>query len=95
MIRRHAVRGWWGNAAIAVMALLFLAAGFCCLDRDSMDHHHAVPMGLCSAAVMITVASLAVLTLPLLGLTPIAGPEAFATIPLAVPKPPPRRLRFS
>jgi hypothetical protein len=94
MRHRDALRQWWGGAAIGALALLILAAGLCCLDQDGMDHH-AVPMGLCSVAVMISVASLAGVTLLLLGLTPTHGPEAFAFVPRAVPEPPPRRIRLS
>ena len=94
MGHRDALRQWWGVAAIAAIALLILATSFCCLDRDGMDHH-AVPMGLCSVAVVISVAGLAGMMLLLLGLSPTPGREAFATIPLAVPKPPPRPIRLS
>ncbi len=94
MGKRDALRQWSGYAAIGVLALLILAAGLCCLDQDGMGHH-AVSMGLCSVAVMLSVASLAVVTLLLLGLTPTPGRETLATVPLAVPKPPPRYIRLS
>jgi hypothetical protein len=94
MLHRDASSQWWGDLAIVALALLIFAAALCCLDQDGMGHH-AVSMGLCAVAVMISVASLAVAILLLLGLTPTSGREAFATVPLAVPKPPPRRIRLS
>lgn len=94
MGHRDALSQWWGGLAIAVLAVLIFAAALCCLDQDGMGHH-AVSMGLCSVAVMMSVASLAVAILLLLGLTPTPGREAFATVPLAVPKPPPRPIRLS
>ena len=94
MRQRDAFKRWWGGAAIGALTLLILAAGFCCLDQDGMDHH-GVPMDLCSMAILISVGSLAVGALLLLGLTPTLGRPLLATIHLAVPKPPPRRIRFS
>jgi hypothetical protein len=94
MTPRDALERRWVGITIGVLTLLIVAAGLCCLDQDGMDHH-AAPMGLCSVAVMISGASLAVVTLLLLGLTPTPGREVFAAVPLAVPKPPPRPIRPS
>ena len=85
---------WWGGAAIGVLALLFLAAGFCCLDQDGMDPH-GMSIDLCAMAIGIIFVNLTAGTLVLLGLAPTAGRPWVATILLAVPKPPPRRARIS
>jgi hypothetical protein len=93
MNRRRVLWGWRG-AAIGALALLVLGAGFCCLDQDDMDQHRA-SMDLCSMAVLILVVNVSVGTLLLLGLAPTLSAPGFATILLAVPKPPPRRFRCS
>ena len=94
MRQRDAFKRWWGGAAIGVLTLLILAAGLCCLEQEVMDHH-GVPVDLCSMAILISVASLTVGALLLLGLTPTLGRPLLATIHLAVPKPPPRHIRLS
>ena len=93
MGHRDALRGWSGGAVIGVLALLILAAGLCCLEQDGMGHH-GVTVDLCSMAIQISVVG-AIGALVLVGLTPTPGRPLFATVPLAVPKPPPRSARFS
>jgi len=94
MSQRRAREEWWGRAAIGALALLFLAAGFCCLDQDGMDDQQGMPMTFCSMAILILVINLSV-ALVRLGLAPTLDRTSFATILLAVPDPPPRRIRFS
>jgi hypothetical protein len=94
--QRDLLKGRWGRGAIAALALLILAAGFCCLDQDQsgMDDHGTL-MDLCFLLLLVP----AVILL-LSGFVPrefavaLAGP-AFAAVPLAVPKPPPRRIRLT
>lgn len=96
MRQRNLLKGWSGRAAIAALALLILAAGLCCLDQDQtgMDDH-GIPMDLCFLLLLVPAA-----ILPLAGLVPrgfavaLARP-AFAAVPPAVPKPPPRRIRLA
>ena len=95
MRHREALRRWRGGVAIAALALLILAAGFCCMSDDDMDHDHAVPMGLCSVVVLMTGDGLVVAGLLLIGLTPALASAGYVTVPLAVPKPPPRLGRIS
>jgi hypothetical protein len=93
--QRDLFKGRWGRAAIAALSLLILAAGLCCLDQaqSGMDDHGALA-DLCFLLLLIPA-----VILPLVGFVPrefavaFAGP-AFAAIPLAVPKPPPRRIRL-
>ena len=94
MSPQRALEGWWRGAAIAAIALLFLAAGFCCVDQDGMDHH-GVPMGLCSMAIFYLVVTVSVGALVLLGLVPTLVRASFTSILLAVPEPPPRPVPFS
>jgi len=76
--------------------LLILAAGLCCFDQgqSGMDDH-GIPMDLCFLMLLVPA-----VILPLAGLVPrgfavaLARP-AFAAVPLAVPKPPPRRIRLA
>ena len=97
-MRRDTLRRSWGYAGMGVLALLILAGGVCCLDHDSADpgdmDHHVVSMGLCSAMV-VSPSGLWSGALLLLGLIPSLRREAFAAVPLSVPKPPPRLARFS
>ena len=96
MRQRELLTVWWGRAAIAALAVLILAAGFCCLgqDRAGMDDH-GILMDLCFLLLLVPA-----VILPLAGLVPrgfavaLARP-AFAAVPLAVPKPPPRRIRLA
>ena len=97
-MRHDLLRRSWGYAAMGALALLILAGGMCCLDHDGADpgdmDHHAVSMGLCSA--MVTSPSGLWSAAPLLlGLIPSFRRVAFAVIPLAVPKPPPRLVSSS
>ena len=91
MSQCRALKRWWNGAAMGVLALLFLAAGFWCLDADAMDHH-GKQVELCCMAIAVPVDSASVGTLVLLGLAPTLGRPLFATIHVAVPKPPPRRI---
>jgi len=87
------VKGSWGRAALAALALLILAAGLCCLDQDQsgMDDH-GILMDLCFLLLVVPA-----VILPLTGFVPrgfvvaFASPT-FAAVSLAVPKPPPRRI---
>jgi len=96
MRQRDLLKGWWGWAAIAALALVILAAGLCCIEQGQggMDDHGML-MELCLLMVLVPA-----VILPLAGLVPrgvaasIARP-AFAAVPLAVPKPPPRRIRLA
>jgi hypothetical protein len=93
--QRDLFKGRWGRAAIAALALLLFAAAFCCLEQaqSGMDEHGALA-DLCFLVLLIPA-----VILPLVGFVPrefavaFAGP-AFAAVPLAVPKPPPRRIRL-
>jgi hypothetical protein len=94
--QRDLVKGRWGRAAITALALLLFAAAFCCLEQaqSGMDEHGSV-MDLC-LLLLLTPAVI----LPLAGfvarefVVALAGP-AFAAVPVAVPKPPPRRVRLA
>jgi len=89
------LKGWWGWAALAALALIILATGLCCFDEDQsgMDDH-GILMDLCFLLLLVPA-----VILPLAGLIPrgfavaLARP-AFATVLLAVPEPPPRRRRL-
>jgi hypothetical protein len=78
------------------VALLILAAGFCCLDQDQsgMDDQGDL------LALCFLLLPLPAVILLLAGFVPrefavsLAGP-AFAAVPLAVPEPPPRRIRLA
>ena len=96
MGHRDLLKGWWGRAATAALVLVLLAAGFCCLDQgqNAMDDH-AMFMDLCflmlvGPAVILLLAGV----LPR-GLAVNLGLPAFAIVPIAVPKPPPRRVRLA
>jgi hypothetical protein len=98
-MRRDTLTRSWAYAAMGTLALLILVGGMCCLDHDGaaagdMDHH-AVSMGLCSAMVISPSGLWSGAMLLLLGLIPNLRREAFAVIPLSVPKPPPRLARSS
>ena len=90
---RYLLKGSWGRVAIATLALLILAAGLCCPDQDQGGMgDHGILMGLCLLVLLVPA-----VILPLAGLVPrgfevsLARP-VFAAVPLAVPKPPPRRI---
>jgi hypothetical protein len=94
--QRDLLNSGWGRAAIAALTVLILAAGFCCLDQEQsgMDDHGNL-MALCFLLL-----PLPAVILLLAGFVPrefavaLAGP-AFAAVPLAVPEPPPRRIRLA
>jgi len=94
--QRDRLKGWWGRVAITALALLILAAGLCCIEQgqSGMDDH-GILMYLCFLLLLVPA-----IILPLVGLVPrgnavsFARPD-FAAVPLAVPKPPPRRIRFA
>jgi hypothetical protein len=94
--QRDILKRWWGRAALAALALIILATGLCCFDQDQsgMDDHGIV-MHLCFLLLLVPA-----VILPLAGLAPrgfvvaLARP-AFAAVPLAVPEPPPRRIRLA
>ena len=90
------LKGWWGRAAIAALALLMLAAGFCCFgqDQNGMDDH-AMPMDLCFLLLAVPAAILFLVAILPRGFVVSFWQPAFATIPIAVPKPPPRSLRLA
>lgn len=95
MGQRDLLKRWWGRAAVAALALLVLAAGLCCFgqSQNGMDDH-AMLMDLCLLALLLPAV---LLLLP--GNLPHAlavnlGRVALATVPLAVPKPPPRPIRL-
>jgi len=96
MGHRNLLKRWWGRGALAVLALLLLAAGFCCLDQglSGMDDD-PVLMDLCFLMLAVpAVIPLVVGSLSRLLAMNLSRP-AFAAVPLAVPKPPPRRIRFA
>jgi hypothetical protein len=93
---RDLLKARWGPAAIAALTLLVLAAGLCCLDegQSGMDDHSML-MGLCFLMLAVP-AAIPLLIGPLSrGFALNLLRPAFAAIPLAVPKPPPRRFRLA
>ena len=96
MGHRDLLKGWWGGAAIAALALVILAAGLCCLDLDQngMDDH-AMAMDLCFLLLVVPAVILLLVGVLSPGLTVDLGPPAFAAVPIAVPKPPPRSFRLA
>ena len=96
MRQRDLLKSSWGRTAIAALALVILAAGLCCLDQDQGEmNDHGILMDLCFLSLLVSA-----VILPLAGFVPrefavaLAGP-AFAAVALAVPKPPPRRIRLA
>ena len=96
MRQRDLLNGWWGRAAIAALALLVLAAGLCCLEQGQggMDDH-GILMDLCFLMLLVPVVILPLAGLVLRGLAVSLARPAFAGVSLAVPKPPPRRIRLA
>ena len=96
MGHRDLLKGRWGRTAIAVLALVILAAGFCCLDQDQngMDDH-AMPMDLCFLLVVVPAVILLLAGLLPRGFAVNLGLPEFAPVPIAVPKPPPRSFRLA
>jgi hypothetical protein len=85
---------WCGRVAVAALALLILAAGFCLFDLVQ-NHHgpgdHAMLMDVCCLGLVVPAIVPLLAGLILRGLTASAGSLALATVELAVPFPPPRR----
>ncbi|MGH9022074.1 MAG: hypothetical protein ACRDV9_03095 [Acidimicrobiia bacterium] len=96
MGHRDLLKGWWGGAAMAALALVILAAGFCCLDQgqNGMDDH-AMLMDLCFLVLVAPAVILLLAGLLPRGLAVNLGLPAFAAIAIAVPKPPPRSFRLA
>ena len=96
MRHRDLLKGWWGRAAIAALALVIMAAGLCCLDQglNGMDDP-AMPMDLCFLLLVVPAVILLLAGLLPRGLAVTLGLPAFAAVPIAVPKPPPRSLRLA
>lgn len=90
------LKSGWRRAAIAALALLILAAGFCCLDQDQsgMDDHSML-MGLCFLMLAVPAVIPLLIGPPSRGFAPSLLRPTFAAVPLAVPKPPPRRFRLA
>jgi hypothetical protein len=96
MGQRDPFKRWWRGAAIAALALVILTAGLCCLDQgqSGMDDQSML-MDLCFLMLVVPAV-----------IPHLAGPlshgfavnllrPAFAAVPLAVPEPPPRRIRLA
>ncbi len=100
MGQRDVLKRRWGTTAIGVLALLIalliLTAGLCCLDQgqSGMDDRSMI-MDLCF--LMFGVATVIPLLVgPLSRGFAVNFPRpAFAAVSLAVPKPPPRRIRLA
>ena len=82
------------RAAIVALVLLILGAGLCCVGQDGMGDH-AMPQDLCPLVLLVPAVFLPLAGLLPHGLAASLGRPAFATVPLSVPKPPPRRIRFA
>ena len=96
MGHRDLLKGRWGGAAIAALALIILAAGFCCLDDDQLGMDgHAMPMSFCVLPLLVPAAILLLMGFLLRELAVDFGQPAFAGVPIAVPKPPPRTSRLA
>ena len=94
MWNRDLLGPWCKRAAIVALVLLMLGGGLCCLSQDGMDDD-AMPQGLCVLVLLIPAVILPLAGFLPLGLAASLGRPAFAAVPLAVPKPPPRRFRFA
>ena len=98
MEHRELFSRWWGRVAIAALALLILAAGFCLIDlvqnHDGMGDHANLMDFCCLGLVVPAIVPLLARLIPR-GLTASAGGLALATVELAVPFPPPRRTLLS
>ena len=82
------------RAAIVALVLLMLGAGLCCLGQDGMGDQ-AMPQDLCALVLLVPAVILPLAGLLPRGLAASLGRSAFAAVPLAVPKPPPRRIRLA
>jgi hypothetical protein len=76
--------------------LLILAAGLCCLEQGQggMDDP-AMLMDFCLLMVLLPAVILPLARLAPRGFAVSFARPAFAAVPLAVPKPPPRRIRLA
>jgi len=81
---------------MVVLTLFVVAAGLCCLDQNQngMDDH-AMLMGLCFLMLVVPPVILPMAGLLPRGLAVNLGHPAFAGVPGAVPKPPPRSFRLA
>ena len=82
------------RAVIVALVLLILGAGLCCVGEDGMGDH-AMPQDLCPLVLLIPAVILPLAGVLPHGLATSLGRPAFAAVPLAVPKPPPRRIRLA
>ena len=82
------------RAAIVALVLLILGAGLCCVGEDGMGDH-AMPRDLCPLVLLVPAVILPLAGVLPHGLAASLGRPAFAAVPLAVPKPPPRRIRLA
>jgi len=82
---------------MVALVLLILGAGLCCVGQNGMDgmDGHAMPQDLCPLVLLVPAVILPLAGLLPRGLAASLGRPAFAAVPLAVPKPPPRRSRFA
>ena len=93
MTHHDLLKGRWGRAAVAALALVILAGGLCCLGQDptGMDDQDML-MGLCVFLVVLPAMILLLAGLLPRGLAVNFGLPLFAAVPIAVPKPPPRSI---
>ncbi len=82
------------RAAIVALVLLMLGAGLCCVGQDGMGDH-AMSQDLCPLVLLVPAVILPLAGLLPRGLDASLGRPAFAAVALAVPKPPPRRIRLA
>jgi len=94
MWNRDLLGPWCKRAAIVALVLLMVGAGLCCVAQNGMDDG-AMPQDLCALVLLVPAVILPLAGLLPHGLAASIGRPAFAAVPLAVPKPPPRRIRFA
>ena len=96
MGHRDLLKRWRSGAAIAALALLILAVGLCCFDGDQMGMgDDAMPLDVCFLLVVVPMMIVLLTGLLTPGLVVNVGLPAFAAVPIAVPKPPPRSYRLA
>lgn len=96
MRQRDLLKSSWGRTAIAALALVILAAGLCCLDQDQGEmNDHGILMDLCFLTLVVPAMILPLSGLVSRGIVVNLARPAFAAVALAVPKPPPRRIRLA